>query len=126
MKSRTIAAGIVAAVMVTALSGCATVFEGKYKFSDGWRTATVVRAATGDSIKNPRFWECTRRLTEAELVSRDFVLLRYRGVNRAENRMVPAVPGLELQPGEKVYLNLSTCEQAIVKRATPGPRVGPA
>lgn len=74
-----------------------------------------MRAESGTTIKNPRFWECTRGLTETELVSRDFVLLRYRGVNRTENRMVPAVPGLDLQPGEKVYLNASTCEQAIVR-----------
>lgn len=115
MNYRSVAAWLAAVASATSISGCATVFEGKYKFSDGWRRATVVRAESGTSIKNPRFWECTRRVTEAELVSRDFVLLRFRGVNRAETRMVPAVPGLDLLPGEKVYLNLSTCEQAIVK-----------
>lgn len=103
------------------IAGCATTYEGKYKFSDGWRMATVLRTATGASIENPRFWECTRQFSEAELISRDFVLLRYRrDVNRNQNRMVPIVPGMDLQSGEKVYLNVSTCEQAIVKRTTHG------
>ena len=115
MHYRSAAAWLAAAATATAVSGCATVFEGKYKFSDGWRQGTVVRAESGASIKNPRFWECTRGLSEAELVSRDFVLLRYRGVNRTQNRMVLAVPGLDLQPGEKVYLNAATCEQAVVR-----------
>lgn len=120
MNWRSVAFRLAAVATTVAVSGCATVFEGKYRFSDGWRTATVVRAESGAAIKNPRFWECTRRLNEAELVSRDFVLLRYRGVNRTQNRLVPAVPGLDLQPGEKVYMNASSCDQAIVRIGSQG------
>lgn len=102
------------------LAGCATVYEGKYEFSEGWRAATVVSVVTGAEIKDPGFWTCLRHVPEAERLSRTYVLLDYRNGSRHRKHMVPAPAGIQVVPGEKLYLNLSTCEQSLAKRTTPG------
>lgn len=98
------------------LGGCATAYEGKYEFSEGWRAATVVSVVPGGEMKDPGFWTCLRDVPEAERLSRSYVLLDYREVSRHRKRMVPAPPGVQLQAGEEVYLDLSTCEKSLVKR----------
>lgn len=103
------------------LAGCATVYEGKYEFSEGWRAATVVSVVPGAEIKDPGFWSCLRNVPEAERLSRTYVLLDYRSVNRHRKHMVPAPSGMQVVPGEKLYLNLSACEQSLAKRAAAGP-----
>ncbi len=101
------------------LSACATVYEGKYQFAQGWREATIVGMLQGAAIENPRFWECTRKVPEAQRAATDYVLLSYRGVQRPGRRIVPVPANLSLSVGERVYLNLAACEQAIAKRRAP-------
>lgn len=101
------------------LGGCATSPESPYRFSDGWREAKVVKVISGRDISRPGFWECLRDVPEAERLARTFVELEYRRMRRHAHRLVPLPAGLELQPGEKVHLNVSTCENSLVKRATP-------
>lgn len=110
-----------AATCLTAfwLTACATVYEGKYQFAQGWREATVVGMLQGAAIENPRFWECTRKVPEAQRAATDYVLLSYRGVRRPERRVVPVPANVSLAVGERVYLNLAVCEQAIAQRRAP-------
>jgi hypothetical protein len=112
MRSRTLKAAI-AFLGLSALTGCATVYEGKYNFRDGWREAKVVSLVPGAGIDNPRFWECTRKLTKDQREATAFVLLSYRGMRRQTRRMVPAPAGVPLAVGERVYLKADACEQAI-------------
>lgn len=51
--------GTIGAVLVLAgaavLSGCATVYEGKFQFPEGWRVAQVVRVTQGSLVEHPAF-----------------------------------------------------------------------
>lgn len=99
--------------------GCATSAEGPYRFSEGWREAKVVKVVSGGDISRPEYWECIRKVPAAERLARTYVELEYRRMSRHAHHLVPLPAGLELQPGEKVHLNVSMCENALVKRATP-------
>lgn len=101
------------------LAACATVYDGKYQYAQGWREATVVSMLQGAAIENPRFWECTREVPEAQRAATNYVLLSFRGVYRPQRRVVPVPADLSLTVGERVYLNLAVCEQAIAKRTEP-------
>lgn len=98
------------------LSGCSTVYEGKFDFSEGWRKGTVVRLLRGDAIENPRLWTCTRKVPEGLLASTDYVLVSYLEMSRKRTHLVPAPSGLPLAPDEQVYVDVDSCEQAIAKR----------
>lgn len=117
LKGRAALYGLVLAPLF--LAGCATSPEGPYRFSDGWRDAKVVKVVSGSEITRLRFWDCLRDVLEAQRLSRTYVELEYRRMSRHAHRLVPLPEGMELQPGEKVHLNVSTCENALAKRSTP-------
>lgn len=109
------AAAVGLGISTLLLGGCATVDEHGHKFSEGWRTATVVRLLKGSEVERPRFWTCTRDVPEAQRLGRDYVVVSYRGVNRQQQHLTALSPDLALQPGEKVHVNVAACEQAIAK-----------
>ncbi|TWO68000.1 hypothetical protein FN976_23925 [Caenimonas sedimenti] len=117
MTTLTRAAAIFLGISTSLLSGCATVDEHGHRFSEGWRNATVVRLLKGSEIERPRFWTCTRDVPEAQRLGRDYVVVSYRGVNRQQQHLAAVAPDLSLQPGEKVHVNVTACEQAVAKHS---------
>lgn len=111
-------------LVASAVTGCASMEEGPYRFSDGWRHAKVVEVVPGADVKRPRFWECLRGVSEQDRLRRTYVIANYRGVNRHQDHLVPLPDGEVLRPGEKVHLNVSTCENAVVKRGDVSQRGG--
>lgn len=104
------------ALLLLALAGCASMDEGSYKFSDGWRHATVAEILRGADVTRPRFWTCLRDVPELERSGRTYVVATYRGPHHRQSHLVSAPIGEVLRPGDKVHLNVSACENAIVKR----------
>ena len=104
------------------LTGCASdLYEGRYSFSEGWRKATVVRVQEGTAVKNPGFWKCLRDVPPAVSASRTYVEVQYHVPARHSRKYLVSAPGNgELRPGDPVYVNLSSCEGAIVQRGTGG------
>lgn len=107
-------------LVVGSVSGCASMDEEPYRFSDGWRHAKVVKVLQGIDVKRPGFWDCLKGVPEQERLQRTYVVANYRGVNRHQDRLVPAPSGETLRPGDRVHLNVGTCEGAIVKRDPTG------
>lgn len=112
----------VALLVTCALTGCASMEEGPYRFPDGWRHAKVVEVLSGAEVKRPQFWTCLKGVAEQDRLRRTYVIANYRGVNRHQDRLVPLPDGEVLRPGDKVHLNVSSCDNAIVKRDEVGQR----
>lgn len=123
MQSGTLGRLGVVLLVTSAIAGCASTEEGPFRFSDGWRHAKVVEVLPGADVKRPRFWGCLKGVSEQERLRRTYVVANYRGVNRHQDHLVPLPDGAVLRPGDKVHLNLSTCESAIVKRDDGSQRV---
>lgn len=111
-----IARVILIVVVLSAAVGCASMDEGPFKFSEGWRDATVVEVLPGADVKNPRFWKCLRDMPEEERLRRTFVVGSYRGPHHRQKHLVSAPAAEALRPGDKVHLNAGACENAIVRR----------
>lgn len=102
------------------LAGCSTTAdEGMYKFSEGWRKARVERVLTAEELRKPRAWECTRHTTADQRRGHIYAILSYRQPPNTRRHLVSVTADDDLRAGEKVYLNLSTCENAIVRRIKP-------
>jgi hypothetical protein len=107
--------GLVLLSAATALvAGCSTVYENKYEFRDGWRKGEVVRITVGEAIQRPVFWNCTRKTTAEQRSGRQYAVVAYRQVPyRPRQHLVPLPSGVLLHPGQRVYVNVGTCENAI-------------
>ncbi|MEO8653266.1 MAG: hypothetical protein ABI409_04015 [Ramlibacter sp.] len=116
MNTARISATLLSLATLAAVSGCTTVYEGKYDFRDGWRKARVGQIIQGAAIVRPEYWQCWRDAPSASRGDSRYALLLYSGFGRARQRMVPVPSGLELQKNETVFFNLGRCEGAIVKR----------
>ncbi|MDP3309913.1 MAG: hypothetical protein Q8S56_03010, partial [Polaromonas sp.] len=85
------------------LSGCTTVYEGKYDFSEGWREAKVIQIEGASEIVKPQFSDCRVDAMPHHLAADKFIVLSYKHLNRPRKRVVPFGPSDGVQVGELVY-----------------------
>ena len=101
----------------TALTACAsTVFEGKYPRADGWRRAWVVSLQPGERLERPRYWTCTRDLPVEARATRQYAVVRYLSGHYTGFHAVEVPAGSEFRAGERVYVNLNRCRDALAAR----------
>jgi hypothetical protein len=125
MNTARISATLLSLATLAVVSGCSTLYEGKYDFRDGWRKARVVQIIQGAAVVRPEYWQCWRDAPSTSRGERRYALLLYSRFGRERQRMVPVPSGLELQKNETVYVNLNRCEGAIVKQGEGQSTLGP-
>lgn len=110
-------------VLSAAATGCAAVYEGKYRFKDGWRRATVVRVISGAQLDRPDSWECTYKIPRADLAARTYAVVWYVS---AKSKSYFAVEvngaGAPMSAGTRVYVNVFECGQPPIARLDPAQR----
>gem|GEM_PF-1495204 len=112
--------GLAATVlMLGALQGCTTVYEGRYDWQDGWREAQVLQVASAYGIKHERFSDCRATVSPEERASSRFAVLLYMHMARSRHRVVPLPTGDTFAKGEFVYMNLRSCHTPLVRRNAP-------
>ena len=102
-----------------ALTGCTTVYEGKYDFSDGWREAKVIQIERATEIVKPQFSDCRDAASLQQLATEKFIVLSYKHLNRPRNRVVPLSPSYGARVGELVYMNATDCDRPLIPRRQP-------
>ncbi|MDI1268056.1 MAG: hypothetical protein PSV40_03000 [Polaromonas sp.] len=100
-----------------ALAGCATVYEGKYDFADGWREAKVIQIGHASEIPTPQFSDCRDAALPQQLATDKFVVLSYRHLNRPRKRVVPLRPSSGVRVDELVYMNVTDCDRSLEPRS---------
>jgi hypothetical protein len=112
------------AISLSVLGGCASVvYEGKYDWSEGWRSAEVVAVQTAAEMERPRFHKCVRTATPEQLASTRFAVVKYRHMSRTQRRAVPLEAADKVAPGDPVYFKEGDCNTPLVHRAA-GTRAG--
>lgn len=110
------ALGIVG-LALTLLAGCATVFEGKYAFADGWRRGGVISVVSGSELERPAYWRCTRDLPADDIQQKNYILMWYAEPGWKSYTVAEAVGNaFELRKGDPVYVNVWDCGQLPVAR----------
>lgn len=121
MNATRASATLLILAMLALVSGCSTLYEGKYAFGEGWRKGRVVQITRRSAIAPSNYWQCVREAPTIELNESSYALLAYSGYGRARQRLVPVPQSLDLRENEAVYVNLGRCEDAIAKQAA-GPQ----
>jgi hypothetical protein len=104
---------------VFALSGCTTVYEGTYYFSEGWREAKVIQIARSSEIAKPQFSDCRGNVSPQHLASDKFIVLSYKHLNRPRKRVVPFGPSDGVRVEDLVYMNVTDCDKPLIPRSEP-------
>jgi hypothetical protein len=113
---------LVGALALFTLGGCASVvYEGKYPWSDGWRSAEVVAVQTAAEMERPRFHKCVRNASLEQLATTRFAVVKYRHMSRTQRRAIPLQSGQFFTPGDLVYVKVADCGAPVVPRQA-GPR----
>jgi hypothetical protein len=108
-------------LLLGVLAGCATPpYEGKYSFYDGWRKGQVERVVGGADLANPGFWNCTRKLDAQARSQQIYVIVSYRRTpSRTARHLVALESGESFSPKDAVYVNVGSCEHALVRQPAP-------
>lgn len=104
---------------VFALSGCTTVYEGKYDFSEGWREAKVIQIELSSEIAKPQFSDCRVNASPQYHASDKFIVLSYKHLNRPRKRVIPFGPSDGARVEDLVYINVTDCERPLIPRNEP-------
>jgi hypothetical protein len=109
--------------MLAFLSGCSTLYEGKYDFADGWRKGQVVQVTLASAVARPNYWQCLRATQSVTRDQVSYAVVKYSRLGKAREHLVAVPPGLDLEEKEPVFVNLGRCENAIAKQGA-GSRSG--
>ncbi len=101
---------------VVTLSGCATIYEGKYAFEDGWREAVIQKIGSASEIATPQFSDCRENMTQQQLAATRFALVSYRRMGRLQRSVVPLRESDAPITGQAVYVNVADCNARLVSR----------
>ena len=111
------AVGLSSAVLV----GCATVYEGKYSFRDGWREARVEEIGAASALSRSSLNDCRTSATPEQKATGVYALLSYADFNRRKTRIVPVPPNANFKTGDRVYVKLQSCTGDVAPRVAPPP-----
>lgn len=105
-------------LLALALTGCASVYEGKYDWKDGWRQGKVMQIGSAFEIGKPQFSDCRRKASAEQLASDKFASVSYLHMGRARRKVIPVQQGDSFRPGDEVYVNVASCTASLVSQTT--------
>ncbi|HZS66531.1 MAG TPA: hypothetical protein VFA72_05415 [Burkholderiales bacterium] len=92
------------------LAGCATVYEGKYDWDQGWRMGRVINMGRGAALGATSVHDCRQDVSPGDVARTVYADVAYQSEGRWSRHRIVAVPeGMPLQVGQAVYLNVNAC-----------------
>jgi hypothetical protein len=104
------------ACVLGVLSGCVTIYEGKYAFNDGWRMARVEEVGTASTIRGAALSDCRSTATTEQLATGTFALLSYVDFGHLRRRIA-------VLPAHAAYVKLRSCSGDVARSSTSPHRV---
>lgn len=108
------------AVSIALFAGCASMSdqESRYSHKEGWRKGTVIDIGSGLSFAERLPRECKTNSVISAAWQR-FATVHYRYTSRDYWHTTPIPDNSPLKVGEPVFVNTSSCTDAIVARHLP-------
>lgn len=113
--------GVIALTVLVLLTGCATVYEGKYDWSKGWRIGVVTRVIPVDQLKPNEVPECRASPMTVEKMKQNatWVKVGYRMGRMRFAVSAPVTTEDQFKVGDPVYVNSLSCEREVLPRTCP-------
>lgn len=115
------AMGAAVGLIGAALAGCATVYEGKYPFSDGWRKARVEEVGAASALTQSSLNDCRSSATPEQKAEGVYALLSYADFGHRRTRIVALPPEARFEKGAPVYVKLRSCAGDVAPQIAVAP-----
>lgn len=102
---------------VALLGGCvlSPVYEGRYRYSEGWREGRILQVGT-DLAKSPIVFDCRKEIG-AGPPGQVYGEVSYQRAPRRRHRQIVPIPTVKvLEPGDFVYVKMWDCSAPVPKR----------
>lgn len=104
-------------VLATIVGGCATVYEGKYDYANGWRSGLILKIGTEADLAT--FGAPCHSREQASTARFAYVQFGWGATHgkylnsepRQRHLIVPLSPGEDVREGQRVYVNIQDCGQ---------------
>lgn len=106
------------------VGGCAAPYDAKYPYEQGWRLGEVVKTGQGIRFESAGM-DCRSAQPSAAIESNGvaYVQVDFRPIGKKyphsgpslRYMLAPIPKGVEIGPGDTVYVNIRDCSQAIVR-----------
>lgn len=100
------------------LSGCSTVYEGRYAFNEGWRKAQIEEVGTAQGLFGIAASDCRNAITSDQFAARLFARLSYADFGHLRRRIVLLPSEPRFRAGDAVYFKLRSCTGDVAFQAT--------
>jgi hypothetical protein len=113
--------GVISMAALALLTGCASVYEGKYDWSKGWRIGVVTRVVPIDQLKPNEVPECQASPMTVEKMKQNptWVKVGYRMGRMRFAVFAPVTTENQFKVGDSVYVNSQSCEREVLPRTCP-------
>lgn len=111
----------IAVSAVVLLTGCATVYEGKYDWAEGWRIGVINRVVPVDQLKPNEVPECSASPETVAKMKQNATWVRV-GYRMGRMRFVVSAPVTadnQFKVGDPVYVNSLSCDRRVIPRTCP-------
>lgn len=98
------------------LPGCATIYEGRFNYGEGWRVARIAEIGLGGALANDGPTQCRLGVPSRGRADGRFAVVRYLGYRIQSYRIVRLPGEPSLVTGDFVYINIRDCAQPAVPR----------
>jgi hypothetical protein len=103
-------------VALSCLAGCAVLYEGKYDWDQGWRVGRIIRLGPGASGIEMLRDDCRNDTLPADVARTVYAEVAYHNEGRwLRHRVVPVPENVPIHESDKVYVNLGSCINGLVK-----------
>ena len=107
---------LVAAGAGLPMPGCATIYEGRFNYDEGWRVARIAEIGLGGALTNEARTQCRIEVPFRGHADGSFAVVRYLGYRIELYRIVRLPSEPSLVKGDFVYINIRDCAQPAVPR----------
>lgn len=91
------------------LVGCATVYDGKYDYDEGWRLATVVELGNDSTRFNDASLDCRTLKFETRSRAEQYAYVRYMRSFAPRMAIVPVPDHTKVGVKQRIFINLNDC-----------------
>ncbi|MDP5239493.1 hypothetical protein Q9Q94_08130 [Uliginosibacterium sp. 31-16] len=100
---------------VLLLSACATVYEQRYDFHDGWRKARVQEIGPFNKLAKNYGYTC--RQSPEKIEGKQGAIVGYSNGGRWRSQLMLQPEERTVKKGDLVYANILKCEEPMAPRA---------
>lgn len=108
------ASGIAVLLGLALSAGCASQYDARHRYEDGWRASEVLKVASAPNQLESAGIDCSKTAAQFAVKGQRYAYIRYLR-SFAPRHAIAVVPErVSVVEGDRVFFNIYDCAQAIV------------